>query len=87
MTPQVQIIDREDERRAATYHRFMVAVKWFGLHCAVLGVFFTLWFATSAGFWAGLIAALVVLAAGVYAMTHGMAHSSEAGDFEDAVQR
>jgi hypothetical protein len=61
----------------ANYHRFMLAVKWFAIHCAALVAFLTLWFATSAGFFWALIAGLVIVAAGVWAMTHGMAHSSE----------
>jgi hypothetical protein len=65
---------------AAAYHRFMLGVKWFGIHCAALIVLFVLWFATPAGFGAGLIAGLVVFGLGAYAMSHGMARSSEVGD-------
>jgi hypothetical protein len=64
-------------RHAETYHRFSLAVKWFVIHFAAVVIFLTLWFATPAGFGWGLIAGLVVLAAAVWAMRHGLAHSSE----------
>ena len=77
--------DREDFAvHPATYHRFMMGVKWFGIHLAALTAFLTLWFCTPAGFGAGLITGLVILGAGIYAMTHGMAHSSEQADAEEA---
>lgn len=62
---------------AANYHRFMLAVKWFAIHFAALVAFLTLWFATSAGFLTGLLVGVAIFAAGAFAMTHGMAHSSE----------
>ncbi len=62
---------------ALVYHRFMLGVKWAAIHLAAFIVFFTLWFATPAGFGLGLIAGLLVLALGVYAMMHGLAHSTE----------
>jgi hypothetical protein len=60
-----------------SYHHFMLTVKWFVLHVAALVVFLTTWFATSAGFWLALLAGIAVWAVGVYAMTHGLGHSSE----------
>jgi hypothetical protein len=69
--------DVENNVHAQTYHRFMLGVKWMAIHLAVLLVFLILWFCTSAGFFAALIAALIVLGAGIYAMTHGLAHSTE----------
>jgi hypothetical protein len=68
--------DQVDEH-AMTYHRFMLAVKWCGIHAAALIAFLVLWFATPAGFVGGLTVGLVIFAAGVYAMRHGLAHSSE----------
>ena len=65
-------------RHAATYHRFMLGVKWTAIHMAALMTFLTLWFATPAGFGWGLVTGLVVLAIGIYAMNHGLAHSTEA---------
>jgi hypothetical protein len=74
-------IEREDLGvHSATYHRFMMGVKWFAIHFFALAAFLTLWFCTPAGFWAGLFTGIVIFAAGVYAMTHGMAHSSEQPD-------
>ncbi len=62
---------------AVSYHRFMLAVKWIGITLGSSITFFTLAFATKAGFFAALIAGLVVFALGVFAMTHGLAHSTE----------
>jgi len=47
-----------------TYHTFNVIVRWFMVHLASLLAGLTLWFATPAGFWAGLIAAALVFAVG-----------------------
>jgi hypothetical protein len=62
---------------ARTYHRVMLAVKWFGIHFAALAAFLTLWFATPAGFFWGLVAGIVIAAIGAYAMNHGLGKSSE----------
>jgi hypothetical protein len=64
---------------AETYHWFMLGVMWMAIHLAVRLVFLVLvlWFWTSAGFLAALIVALSVLGAGIYAMTRGLAHSTE----------
>ena len=62
---------------AETYHRFMLGVKWFSLHLAALLVLLVLWFATPAGFGGGLVAAIVIMAAGIYALRHGLNHSTE----------
>ena len=69
--------DLEFERHAQTYHRFMLGVKWAAVHMAALLVLLTLWFATPAGLGWGLIAGALVLAVGVWAMNHGLAHSTE----------
>ncbi len=69
--------DGEIEVHAETYHRFMLGVKWMAIHLAVLLVFLVLWFCTSAGFLWALIAGAIVFGAGAYAMTHGLAHSTE----------
>lgn len=61
----------------ATYHRFMLAVKWAAIHLAALIAFLALWFCTPAGFWTALIVGLIIFGAGVFAMTHGLNHSSE----------
>jgi uncharacterized membrane protein (DUF485 family) len=83
MAAQSQTQDSDLRVHAATYHRFMLAVKWFAIHFAAVAAFLTLWFATPVGFFGGLITGLVVLAIGIYAMTHGMAHSSESETWTD----
>ncbi len=62
---------------AATYHRFMLGVKWVAITLATVIVFLVLWFGTDAGFLAGLVGGAVVFAGGVLAMRHGLAHSTE----------
>jgi len=69
---------------AQNYHRFMLTVKWFGIHLAAALVFLTLWFCTSAGFVSGLLAGLVVFGLGVYAMNHGLNHTSEGETVDNA---
>ena len=63
-----------------TYHRFMLAVKWFAICFAAVTVFLTMWFATPAGFLWGLVTGAAIFAIGAYAMTHGLDHSSEGQD-------
>jgi hypothetical protein len=77
MTTYPQSEDSDIMVHAATYHRFMLAVKWFVIHFAAITAFLTLWFATPAGFVWALIAGLAIFGGGVYAMRHGLAHSSE----------
>ena len=69
---------------ALYYHRFMLGVKWAGIHLAALITFLTLWFCTSAGFGWALIAGAVLLGAGVYAMNHGLNHTSESETTDNA---
>ncbi len=64
--------------RAATYHRFMLAVKWTMVTLAALLTTLTLMFASDAGFIGSVIVGAVIFAMGAYAMRHGLAHSSEA---------
>lgn len=49
-----------------TFRGVMRLTKWGSLLIAVSVLFFTLWFCTEAGFLGGLIAAVVVLAAGFF---------------------
>lgn len=70
---------RFTEARARTYHAFMLGVKWFAIHLAAILSFLVLTFCTSAGWGWGLCAAIVVVAAGAWAMTHGLNHSSVGG--------
>lgn len=83
MTDHIRSSDTEIATHAADYHHVMLAVKWCAIHFATLLVFLVLWFGTSAGFVRALIAGAVVFAAGVYAMRHGLAHSSEHGGEPD----
>jgi hypothetical protein len=72
-----QTSDEDFAVHAANYHRFMLGVKWCAIHFAALAAFLTLWFATPAGFLTALIVGVAIFALGVFAMTHGLAHSSE----------
>jgi hypothetical protein len=62
---------------ADSYHRFMLGLKWTVVHLAALIVLLVVWFATPAGFLAGLVAGAAAYGAGVYAMTRFLAHSTE----------
>jgi hypothetical protein len=50
----------------ATFHLFMGMTKWGSLYLAATLVFLVLWFCTPAGFLAGLITAVVVIALGTF---------------------
>ena len=54
--------------QANTFHAFGALTKWLSLATAVLLLTLTLWFATDAGFFGGLITGLVVLAIGVWVL-------------------
>lgn len=69
--------DPELASHAASYHHFMLGVKWVAIHLAAGLTFATLWFATPAGFFGGLIVGVVVYAVGVWAMNAFLAHSTE----------
>jgi hypothetical protein len=84
MTDHFRSSETELVTHAADYHHVMLAVKWVAIHFAAVVVFLTLWLGTPAGFVRGLIAGVVVFAGGVYAMNHGLAHSSEHGGEPDA---
>jgi len=62
---------------AGSYHHFMLGLKWVAIALAATIAFLTLWFCTPAGFFSALLTGIIVLAVGVYAMNHGLAHSSE----------
>lgn len=76
-SPRSAAPDSDISVHAETYHRFMLGVKWMAIHLAVILTFLLLWFGASAGFLGALIGALFVLAVGIYAMRHGLAHSTE----------
>ena len=69
--------EAELSRHEQTYHRFMLGVKWFVICFASGALFLGIWFATGAGFLWGLVVGVTVLAAAIFAMTHGLAHSTE----------
>jgi hypothetical protein len=52
-------------------------VKWFCIHLATLLVLLIGWFATPIGFLGAFILAAIVFAIAVWAMRHGLAHSTE----------
>jgi hypothetical protein len=71
---------------AHTYHRFMLALKWSAIHLAALIAFLALWFCTDAGFFGGLVVGVLIFAAGVYAMNHGLNRSSEVETLDGALR-
>jgi len=77
MTSTATRLDDEIDVHAKTYHRFMLGVKWMAIHLAVVLAFLVVWLCTSAGLLSALIVAAIVMAACVYAMRHGLAHSTE----------
>ena len=54
--------------QANTFHAFNAWTKWGSLILAVTLLTLTLWFATEAGFFGGLIVGAVVLAVGVWVL-------------------
>ena len=67
---------------ARSYHSFTLLLKWGLLHLAVILVFLVTTFCTPAGWGLGLFFAILVAAIGIWALTHGLNHSSEAGSLE-----
>jgi hypothetical protein len=72
----------ELQRHARTYHGFTLAVKWFCIDFATLATLLIGWFATPLGFAGAAIMAAIVFAVGVWAMNHGLAHSTENDNHE-----
>ncbi|MDR3507741.1 MAG: hypothetical protein P4L64_07585 [Caulobacteraceae bacterium] len=62
---------------AAAYHHFMLGVKWVAIGLGAFLTFAIMAFGTSAGILPGLICGALVLVIGIYAMRHGLAHSTE----------
>ena len=54
--------------QVSTFHLVMGLTKWGSLAFAVILLTLTLWFATEAGFFGGLITGAVVLAIGVWVL-------------------
>lgn len=69
-------------RHAKTYHGFTLGLKWFCIHAGTLIVLLVTWFATPAGLLGGIVLAAIVYASMIWAMTHGLATSTESEDAE-----
>ena len=69
-------------RHARTYHGFMLGLKWLCINFGALVTLLVTWFATPAGLAGGVILAAIVYAGGIWAMNHGLAHSTESEDAE-----
>jgi hypothetical protein len=68
---------QQDEELVAhekTYKTFNVLLRWCMVHLASLIVFLTLWFATPAGFWGGLVAGVVIFALGYFGLVRHEEH-------------
>lgn len=70
-------VDPAFATHATSYHRFMLGVKWVSITLGSLIAGLTLWFATPAGFGGGFVVGVVIFGVGVWAMNHGLAHSTE----------
>ena len=77
MAVDIHTPDVELAVHAATYHHFMLGVKWAAITLASILVFLVVGFATPAGAFSGLVGGVIIFAIGTYAMNHGLAHSSE----------
>ena len=58
--------DQNISEQTATYKMFGAMTKWASLIIAALLVLFVVWFCVGAGFFAGLIPAVILLAAGIF---------------------
>ena len=62
---------------AMAYHRFMLGLKWVLVFLASFLTWATLSFGSNAGLGWGIVMGIVVFGIGVFAMRHGLAHSTE----------
>jgi homoserine kinase len=71
--------DRESilESHGRTFHGFTLAVKVFCACLATIMTFLIISFCTPAGWGLGLLAAIIVAAVAIFALTHGLNHSTE----------
>jgi hypothetical protein len=65
------------EAHGRTFHGFTLAVKSFCAVLATIMTFLVMAFCTPAGWGLALLAAIIVAAVAIYALTHGLNHSSE----------
>ena len=60
--------DMDIREQANTFHAFGAWTKWLSLATAVVLLTLTLWFATGAGFFGGLITGALVLVIGIWVL-------------------
>lgn len=65
------------EAHGRTFHGFTLGVKSFCACLAVIMTFLITSFCTPAGWGVGLVLAIIVAAAAIFALTHGLNHSTE----------
>jgi Bacterial aa3 type cytochrome c oxidase subunit IV len=65
------------EAHGRTFHAFTLAVKSFCACLATIMTFLVMAFCTPAGWGLALLVAIIVAAVAIYALTHGLNHSSE----------
>ena len=73
------------EAHGRTFHGFTLGVKIFCAHLAVIMTFLVTTFCTPAGWGVGLILAIIVAAVAIYALTHGLNHSTEESSLHPGV--
>lgn len=62
---------------ARTYHAFTLLVKWVCIALGTVIAFLVASFCTPAGMGWGVVLAIIIAVAGIYAMRHGLSRSSE----------
>ena len=65
------------EAHGRTFHGFTLGVKSFCACLATIMTFLVISFCTPAGWGVGLVAAIIVAAVAIFALTHGLNHSTE----------
>lgn len=65
------------EAHGRTFHGFTLGVKSFCACLATIMTFLVISFCTPAGWGLGLVAAIIVAAVAIFALTHGLNHSTE----------
>ena len=65
------------EAHGRTFHGFTLGVKTFCAFLATVMTFLIVGFCTPAGWGLGLLAAIIVAAVAIFALTHGLNHSTE----------
>ena len=60
--------DQNIHEQQTTFRNAMIATKWSILALAALITLLTMWFCTAAGFFNALVAAVLILAVGIFAL-------------------